>query len=731
MNRSSFLSSPAVRRLARAAPLAAGLALAAAVIPAGIADAAPATLPANCAQSGATVTCSYGYTGGEQTFTVPAGGITSVQVVARGAAGSANQEEQPGGEGAQVTGTLGGLSPGQVLYVEVGQTVDTASLPEEAQQTAFNGGGAGYGIFSGAGGGASDVRAISSAAAGSLASRLIVAGGGGGHSETYDITVPPANAGENGQPATAQGIGGQGGLAGTQTAGGAGGQAGPGDVPALCIPGRPGTAGSLGQGGNGRAGTPSSAGGGGGLYGGGGGGSSGLDAGDSGTCGSDAAGGGGGGSSLVPAGGSQALTTSPASVTISYTLPVTATATALSSSANPSVAGQQVTYTATVSPVPDGGTVAFTDGAVTIGGCGAVPVDTSTGTAVCQATYASSGSHSITAGYSGDVLFEPSTSAPLSQTVGQASTATTVTSSANPSVSGQSVTFVATVSPVSPGAGSPTGTVTFSDGGTLLGTEGLNGSGTATFTTSTLAAGGHQITAAYGGDANFAASSGSLTQTVSKIVTATAVASSANPSIPGQAVTYTATVSPAPDGGLVAFTDGGTAIAGCAAQPLNSSGQATCQVTYTATGSHAITAVYSGDAVYAGSTSAPLTQSVVPDRADLKVGVSVPSQAADGSSVTETVTVTNQGPATASKVVTVLTDPPGLTVTNAGGARVTGSVLTWTTASLAPGASETFTATVQVGTHAKGVVAVAAGALSATPDPDLLNNAAVSLTHLG
>ena len=731
MNRSAFLSVPAVRRLARAAPLAAGLALAAAVIPAGIADAAPAALPANCIQSGATVTCSYGYTGGEQTFTVPAGGITSVQVVATGAAGSANSGGERGGEGALVTGTLDGLNSGQVLYVEVGQTLDTASLPEEAKQTAFNGGGAGFGVFSGAGGGASDVRTISSAAAGSLASRLIVAGGGGGHSESYDISVPPANAGGNAQPATAQGISGQGGFAGTQTGGGAGGQAGPGDFAAKCLPGSPGTAGSLGQGGNGSAGTPSSAGGGGGLYGGGGGGSSGFDDSAGGTCGSAAAGGGGGGSSLVPAGGSQTLTTSPASVTISYTLPITATVTTLVSSANSSVAGQQVTYTATVSPVPDGGTVAFTDGGATIGGCGAQPVDTSTGTAACQVTYASPGAHSITADYSGDASFGPSTSAALTQTVNQAGTATVVTSSANPSVSGQSVTFTATVSPVPPGTGTPTGTVTFSDGGTPLGTATLNGNGAATFTTSALAAGDHAITAAYGGDTNFAASKGSLTQTVSKIATATTVASSANPSIPGQAVTYTATVSPAPDGGPVAFADGGTTIAGCTAQPLDSSGQATCQVTYTATGSHAITAVYSGDAAYAGSTSTALTQNVVPDKADLKAGLSVPAQAADGSSVTETVTVTNQGPATAGKVVTALTEPGGLTVTNAGGARVKGPVLTWTTASLAPGASEPFTATVQVGTHARGTVVVAAATLSATPDPNLLNNAAAGKIRLG
>jgi len=69
------------------------------------------------------------------------------------------------------------------------------------------------------------------------------------------------------------------------------------------------------------------------------------------------------------------------------------------------------------------------------------------------------------------------------------------------------------------------------------------------FATSAPAAGDHAIAAAHSGDANFAASIGSLTQIVSKIVTATTVASSASPSIPGHAVTYTATVSPAPDGG--------------------------------------------------------------------------------------------------------------------------------------------------------------------------------------
>ena len=94
-------------------------------------------------------------------------------------------------------------------------------------------------------------------------------------------------------------------------------------------------------------------------------------------------------------------------------------------------------------------------------------------------------------------------------------TTTGVTSSANPSVSGQPVTFTATVKAKTAGAGIPTGTVTFKDGPSTLGTATLNGSGQATFTTSTLAAGSHSITASYGGDANFKGStSPKFTQTV-------------------------------------------------------------------------------------------------------------------------------------------------------------------------------------------------------------------------
>ena len=213
--------------------------------------------------------------------------------------------------------------------------------------------------------------------------------------------------------------------------------------------------------------------------------------------------------------------------------------------------------------------------------------------------------------------------------------------------------------------------------------------------------------------------------------TTTTVASSANPSVQGQTVTYTATVRPAGVSGSVAFNDGGTPVTGCAARSLNSSGQATCQVTYATTGSHAITAVYSGDAVNAGSTSAVLTQSVVVDRADLKVTLSMPATAADGATVTQTVTVTNQGPAPASTEVTALSEPHELAVLDADGALVRGPLLTWSRPSLAAGASETFTVTVQVGANDHERVQVDAGALSITADPNMLNNFVVGAIRLG
>src|SRR4029077_20997632 len=123
---------------------------------------------------------------------------------------------------------------------------------------------------------------------------------------------------------------------------------------------------------------------------------------------------------------------------------------------------------------------------------------------------------------------------------------TAVVSSANQSAFGQAVTFTATVS--SPG-GTPTGTVTFLDGAISLGAATLSPSGMASLTTASLAVGPHSITASYGGDSNFNASSSSpLSQTVNRAATTVKSISSANPSVFGQGVTFSAVVAPVAPG---------------------------------------------------------------------------------------------------------------------------------------------------------------------------------------
>ena len=119
-------------------------------------------------------------------------------------------------------------------------------------------------------------------------------------------------------------------------------------------------------------------------------------------------------------------------------------------------------------------------------------------TATLDVSSLSFGSHHVVASYSSDSAFRASDSAPLTQVV-KASTSTSVDSSANPSTFQQSVTFTATVTASLGGA--PTGSVTFKDGATILGSSPLTGN-TATLSTSSLSVGTHSITALYGGDAS-------------------------------------------------------------------------------------------------------------------------------------------------------------------------------------------------------------------------------------
>ena len=199
---------------------------------------------------------------------------------------------------------------------------------------------------------------------------------------------------------------------------------------------------------------------------------------------------------------------------LTFTLAAAATTTSVTSSADPSVFGQPVTFTATVSTAGLGtptGTVQFFDGANPIG----APVALNgSGQAQLTTSSLSVGSHTITASYSPNAAcsagFNSSTGTLTSnpQTVNQASTTISLTSNqANPVGVGVPVTFTATVSPVAPGAGTRTGTVSFfRNGSPVCSNVAINVSGQATCTITFTIAGNYNITASYSGDANFTAS---------------------------------------------------------------------------------------------------------------------------------------------------------------------------------------------------------------------------------
>ena len=184
-------------------------------------------------------------------------------------------------------------------------------------------------------------------------------------------------------------------------------------------------------------------------------------------------------------------------------------------------------------------------------------------------------------------------------------TSTALASNNNPSTLGQSVTFTATVT-----GASPSGTVQFMDGAGNLGSPVAVSGGVAQFSTSSLTAGTHPITAVYSGDANNATSTSPVvSQSVNAVTagaTTTAVVSSLNPSQLGQSVTFSATVTGANPTGSVQFLDGGASLGSATL----SGAVATLSTSSLSAGTHPITAVYAGDANNATSTSPAVVQTV-------------------------------------------------------------------------------------------------------------------------
>ena len=186
--------------------------------------------------------------------------------------------------------------------------------------------------------------------------------------------------------------------------------------------------------------------------------------------------------------------------------------------------GQPATFTALVSSsspfaVAPTGTVTFEEGGTPLPGNSTVTL--LGGTASFATASMPVGSDPITAVYNGGSQFSGSSSAATLHTVALPGTTATIDDALPTTLPGQTAVFTATVAPVVPGAGMPTGTVTFEDDGVALAAPVTLVGGSAQFSLLSLAAGTHSITAVYSGDGNFAASTSAAALHVVLAVTTT------------------------------------------------------------------------------------------------------------------------------------------------------------------------------------------------------------------
>jgi hypothetical protein len=327
------------------------------------------------------------------------------------------------------------------------------------------------------------------------------------------------------------------------------------------------------------------------------------------------------------------------SASLVETIDAAPTTTTLSASPNPAYVNQPVTMSAVVSGTSGtmNGTVTFYDGAASLG---TASVNTG-GAASFTTAFSTAGVHSLKAQYGGNSFFASSTSAGFDEKVILNPTTTSLQASPNPGIAFGKITFTAAVKSATGGT-QASGTVVFSANGVQPGSASLQ-SGTATFAASSLGAGTYLITAVYSGSAAFDTStSPRLTEVVNPRASSTAIASNANPSVLGTAVTFTATISsagPSPSG-TVQFYDGASAIG--PAVPLSPAAAASYTTTVLALGTHSISAHYSGDNDTQTSQSPALSQSVIAYAGDFSITVDPASAALyTGEKATIHVTVTS------------------------------------------------------------------------------------------
>jgi hypothetical protein len=308
---------------------------------------------------------------------------------------------------------------------------------------------------------------------------------------------------------------------------------------------------------------------------------------------------------------------------LSVNVGVVGTTTTLTASVEFIFSGLPVELTATVTP--DGGTstphggVEFFAGTTSLGNAPIFPsASGASGTAILSTPKIPVGAQGITAVYRGDADLGSSTSAPVLVDVFQSPSLTLVEASADGITPGSPVTLAAFLRLfpfIGNNANMPTGTVTFYDGLTELGTVTVNDT-TLTLTTSALTAlGPHSITAVYSGDTNFLGST-SLPKTISVVSTTSMTELQVSPASPtfGDTIQLKATVTPSAGSGTPTPT--GTVTFYNGDDPLDNPVELTNGVafaTFTTAipgGTSSLTAVYSGDSSYATCTSAPVPLSV-------------------------------------------------------------------------------------------------------------------------
>jgi hypothetical protein len=316
-----------------------------------------------------------------------------------------------------------------------------------------------------------------------------------------------------------------------------------------------------------------------------------------------------------------------------------ATTTTLVAAPTTATYGTTVELTATVTATGGGlvrGTVEFYDGTTDLG-----PADVDHGAAVFDTNQSTGGVHSFTAVYSGDGTNLPSTSAPASVTIDQAAPQLSLSADHTDVADGAPVTFTLYVLSTV-GTGIPSGSVTFYDGKTPLGTQTLPGvpGQVAKLTTSSLSHGTHTITASYAGDINFGpGTSAPVTVNVGVIGTTTSLTSELPLAFYGDNVTLTATVTPdsgtGTPTGTVEFYAGTTNFGSASLGDLNPPNEARLTTSTIPTGTTSVTAVYEGDNQYGTSTS-PATSQIIAKAPIIMVGKASPTSITSGSPVTIT-----------------------------------------------------------------------------------------------